>query len=52
MYKRQTKDNAIAWVKAALDADEDEDSAAAKEAGLQGQINKKAAPVDASGIPW
>ncbi len=51
-YDSVTKDNAIAWVKAALDADEDEDSAADKEAGLQGQINKKATPVDASGVPW
>ena len=51
-YADVTKENAIAWVKAALDADEDEDSAADKEAGLQGQINKKATPVDASGVPW
>ena len=51
-YDSVTKDNSIAWVKAALDADEDEDSAAEKEAGLQGQINKKAAPIQASGTPW
>ena len=51
-YDKVTKENAISWVKAALDADEDEDSAAAKEASLQSQINKKAAPVAASGVPW
>ena len=51
-YDSVTKENAIAWVKAALDAYEDEDSAADKEASLQGQINKKASPVQASGTPW
>lgn len=51
-YDSVTKENALTWVKAAMDADEISLSASELEAILQNQINKKATPVDASGVPW
>lgn len=51
-YDSVTKENVLTWLKAAMDADEISQSASELEASLQNQINKKATPVDASGVPW
>ena len=51
-YDSVTKDNTITWVKAALDADDENASSSQLEASLQKQINKKAAPAQAVGVPW
>ena len=51
-YDKVTKEDAIKWVKAALDDSEEDASSAELEASLQNQINKKANPTDASGVPW
>ena len=51
-YDSVTKDNALTWVKAALDSSEEDASSSELEAGLQRQINKKATPVNEEGVPW
>ena len=51
-YDKVTKEDAIKWVKAALDDSEEDASSTELEASLQNQINKKANPTDASGVPW
>ena len=47
-YKDITKDNAIAWVKAALGSDE----VTAIETSIAAQITESKTPTVSSGIPW
>ena len=47
-YKDITKDNAIAWAKAALGSDE----VTAIETGLAAQITASKAPTTSAGVPW
>jgi hypothetical protein len=47
-YADITKDNAVAWAKAALGSDE----VTAIEAGIAAQITKKKTPTTTSGVPW
>ena len=47
-YKDITKDNAIAWVKAALGSDE----VTAIETSIAAQITESKTPTVSSGVPW
>ena len=47
-YADITKDNAVAWAKAALGADE----VTAVEASIAAQITESKTPTTASGVPW
>ena len=47
-YKDITKDNAIAWAKAALGSDE----VTRIETGIAAQITKSKTPTTTSGVPW
>ena len=47
-YADITKDNAIAWAKAALGSDE----ITAIETGIANQISESKAPTKTSGVPW
>ena len=47
-YKDITKDNAIAWAKAALGSDE----VTAIETGIANQITESKTPTKTSGVPW
>ena len=47
-YKDITKDNAIAWAKAAIGSDE----VAAIETGIATQITESKTPTVSSGVPW
>ena len=47
-YSDITKDNAIAWVKAALGSDE----VTAIETGIANQIAESKTPTKTSGVPW
>ena len=47
-YKDITKDNAIAWVKAALGSDE----VTAIETSISAQITESKTPTVSSGVPW
>ena len=47
-YKDVTKDNAIAWAKAALGSDE----VTRIETGIAAQITESKAPTVSSGVPW
>ena len=47
-YADITKDNAIAWVKAALGSDE----ITAIETGIAAQITESKTPTTTSGVPW
>jgi len=47
-YASVTEANAIAWVKAALGADQ----VASVEAGIAAQITESKTPTNASGVPW
>ena len=47
-YKDITKDNAIAWAKAAIGADE----VTAIETSIAAQITESKTPTTSSGVPW
>ena len=47
-YKDITKDNAIAWAKAAIGSDE----VTAIETGIAAQITESKTPTKTSGVPW
>ena len=47
-YKDITKDNAIAWAKAALGSDE----VTAIETSIKNQISESKSPTVTSGVPW
>jgi len=47
-YASITKDNAVAWAKAALGADE----VTAIETGIAAQITESKTPTKSTGIPW
>jgi len=47
-YKDITKDNAIAWAKAAIGSDE----VTAIETGIAAQITESKTPTTTSGVPW
>ena len=47
-YKDITKDNAVAWAKAALGADE----VTSIEAGIAAQITESKTPTTSTGVPW
>ena len=47
-YKDITKDNAVAWAKAALGADE----VTSIEAGIAAQITESKTPTKSTGVPW
>ena len=47
-YKDITKDNAVAWAKAALGADE----VTAIETGIAAQITESKTPTTTTGVPW
>ena len=47
-YKDITKDNAVAWAKAALGADQ----VTAIEAGIAAQITESKTPTTTTGVPW
>ena len=47
-YSDITKDNAIAWAKAALGSDE----VTRIETGIASQITEKKSPTTSSGVPW
>ena len=47
-YKDITKDNAVAWTKAALGADK----VTAIEAGITAQITESKTPTTSTGVPW
>ena len=47
-YASITKDNAVAWAKAALGADE----VTSIEAGIAAQITESKTPTKSTGVPW
>ena len=47
-YASITKDNAVAWAKAALGADE----VTSIEAGIAAQITESKTPTTSTGVPW
>tara|TARA_R100001440_G_scaffold51937_1_gene71867 strand:- start:76 stop:393 length:318 start_codon:yes stop_codon:yes gene_type:complete len=47
-YKDITKDNAVAWAKAALGADR----VTSIEAGIAAQITESKTPTKSTGVPW